>query len=181
MTHARWSIPAALIAFTLLTGINGATAQGTLKVEDLVGMWELVSTKDLKTGAAVLGLTDARTGIHWMQFTRSHYMAIAMERGRKVTPPDAFAKLSPEEKVTINYARIWNEKNELIFAARGGTYSLEGDTIRQKPTIALDTAIIGVDLVLKVTRLDKSTMVAQYEYPTLNPTTTRELTSRRVE
>ena len=181
MTHARWSITAALIALTLLTGINGATAQGTLKVEDLVGMWELVSTKDLKTGAAVLGLTDARTGIHWMQFTRSHYMAVAMERGRKVTTPDEFAKLSPEEKVTINYARIWTEKNELIFAARGGTYRLEGDPIRQKPTIALDTAIIGVDFVLKVTRLDQSTMVAQYEYPTLNPTTTRELTSRRVE
>ena len=84
-----------------------------------------------------------------------------------------------------NYARIWNEKNEAIFAARGGTYSLEGDKIHQKPTIALATYIIGVDLVLKVTRLDKSTMIAQIEFPPVpnptNPTHTRELTFRRIE
>ena len=181
MTNARWSIAAVLIALTLSTGINFATAQVALKAEDLIGTWELVSTKDLKTGDAVRGLNDASTGIQWMQFTRSHYMVVAMERGRKVTNPDDFAKLSPEEKVKTNYARIWNEKNEQIFAARGGTYSLEGDKIRQKPTIALQTAIIGVDNVLKIIRLDKSTMIAQFEYPIINPTTTRELTFRRIE
>jgi len=49
--------------------------------------------------------------------------------------------------------------------ARGGTYSVEGDKIHAKPTMALNTFIIGVDLVLKVTRLDKSTMIGQYEFP----------------
>jgi len=98
-----------------------------------------------------------------------------------VTNPADFRKLSPEEKVKTNYARVWNEKNEQIFAARGGTYSLEGDKIHQKPTIALDTIIIGIDLVLKVTRLDKSTMVAQIEWPPVDPTTTREITFRRIE
>jgi len=171
----------ALLLTLILIGAPLATAQVAVKAEDLIGTWELVSTKDLKTGDAVRGLNDAGTGIQWMQFTRSHYMVVAMERGRKVTKPDDFAKLSPEEKVKTNYARIWNEKNEQIFAARGGTYSLEGDKIRQKPTIALQTAIIGVDNVLKIIRLDKSTMIAQFEYPIINPTTTRELTFRRIE
>ena len=72
-------------------------------------------------------------------------------------------------------------REEKIFAARGGTYSLEGDKIHQKPTIALYTIIIGTDDVLKVTRLDKSTMIVQRPEPILNPTTTRELTYRRIE
>src|SRR5438445_1991595 len=120
MTNARWFLIAMLLTCTLVTGINCATAQVVVKAEDLLGTWELVSTKDLKTGNAVLGIGDANTGIEWMLFTRSHYMFIAMERGRSVTNPADFAKLSPEEKVKTNYARVWNEKNQQIFAANGG-------------------------------------------------------------
>ena len=152
-----------------------------VKVDDLIGTWEVVSTKDLKTGNAVLGAGDASTGIEWIQFTRSHYMLIAMERGRSVMNPADFAKLSPEEKIKTNYARVWNEKNQQIFVANGGTYTVEGDTIHQKPTIALATSIIGVDIVWKITRFDKSTLVVQYEFPLINPTTTREHTFRRIE
>src|SRR6266851_6938394 len=50
-----------------------------------------------------------------------------------------------------------------------GSYTVEGDKIHQKPTMALNTYIIGGDFVLKITRLDKSTMVAQIEWPPLNP------------
>src|SRR5712691_286574 len=149
MTKSRWLIAAALLALTLI-GANLATAQVAVKAEDLIGTWELVSTKNLNTGAAVSGVNDASTGLQWMQFTRSHFMVVGMERGRSVKNPADFAKLSPEEKVKTNYARIWNEKNEQIFVARGGTYSVEGDKIHQKPTMALNTYIIGVDSVLKV-------------------------------
>ena len=55
MTNARWSIAVVLIALTLLTGINFAIAQVVVKADDLIGTWELVSAKDLKTGAAVSG------------------------------------------------------------------------------------------------------------------------------
>src|SRR5262249_53722300 len=94
------------------------------------------------------GWSRPSTGIQWMLFTRSHYMFIAMERGRSVTTPADFAKLSPEEKVKTNYARVWNEKNQQIFAANGGTYTVEEDTIHQKLTIALYTSVIGADRVL---------------------------------
>jgi hypothetical protein len=180
MTNARWFMATVLLAITL-TGAALATAQVVVKVEDLIGTWELVSTKDLKTGAAVYGIEDASTGIQWMLFTRSHYMFIAMERGRSVSNPADFAKLSPEEKVKTNYARVWNEKNQQIFAANGGTYTVEGDTIHQKLMIALYTSVIGADRILKITHLDKSTMVAQVAAPPVNPTTTREVTFRRIE
>ena len=179
MTNARGFIAAVLLAF--LTAVNFATAQVVVQVEDLIGTWELVSTKDLKTGAAVYGIEDASTGMQWLQFTRSHYMLIGMTRDRSVISPADFAKLSPEEKVKTNYARVWNEKNEQLFGANGGTYSVEGDTIHEKPTMALYTGLIGTDRVLKITRLDTSTMVAQLAWPPVNPTTTRELTYHRIE
>src|SRR5215831_9767527 len=180
MTNARWYIAALLLTLTL-TGANVAPAQGGVQVEDLIGTWELVSTKDLNTGAAVYGIEDASTGIQWMLLTRSHYMFIAMERGRSVTNPADFAKLSPEEQIKTNYARVWNEKNQQIFAANGGTYTVEGDTIHQKFTIALSTSTIGADRFLKITHLDKSTLVAQVPAPPINPTTTREVTFRRLD
>ena len=82
MTKSRWLIAAALLALTLI-GANLATAQVAVKAEDLIGTWELVSTKNLNTGAAVSGVNDASTGLQWMQFTRSHFMVVGMERGRR--------------------------------------------------------------------------------------------------
>ena len=180
MTNARWYIAALLLTLTL-TGANVAPAQVGVKAEDLIGTWELVSAKDLKTGADVPGIDGASMGMQWLLFTRSHYMLITMDRGRSVMSSADFAKLSPEEKVKTNYARVWNEKNEQLFGANGGTYSVEGDTIHEKPTMALYTGLIGTDRVLKITRLDKSTIVAQLAWPPVNPTTTRELTYRRIE
>ena len=68
-----------------------------------------------------------------------------------------------------------------IFVAHGGTYTVEGDTIHLIPTMALNTNIIGVDFAVKVIRLNKRTLVSQGEYPPSNPTTTRELTFRRLK
>src|SRR5262245_22729877 len=96
-------------------------------------------------------------------------MFIAMERGRMVSNTADIAKLCMEEKVKNNYASVWNEKKQQIFAANGGMYTGEGDTIHQKPTIALSTSVIGVDRVLKITPLDKSTMVAQVAAPPHQP------------
>jgi hypothetical protein len=60
MTTARWSIAAVFIALTLLTGINFAIAQVAVKADDLIGTWELVSTKDLKRPALPFPAQKAR-------------------------------------------------------------------------------------------------------------------------
>ena len=56
MTNLRWFIAAVLLALTL-AGANRAIAQVTVKAEDLIGVWEAVSAKDLKTGNALPGLS----------------------------------------------------------------------------------------------------------------------------
>jgi len=47
--------------------------------------------------------------------------------------------------------------------------------------MSLYTGLIGTDRVLKITHLDTRPMVAQLAWPPVNPTTTRELTYRRIE
>ena len=70
---------------------------------------------------------DASTSIAWTQFTRSHWTVVGMRRDRSVVKAADFAKLSPEEKHKTNYARVWDEKNQQVFVARAGTYTIAGD------------------------------------------------------
>ena len=173
MARSRWHL--ALACAAVVAQVASAPAQVAPKADDLVGTWELAGTKNMKTGAVI-----PNTGTTWMQFTKSHWMVLTMASGRKVTPTAEFDKLSPDAKVKVNYSRIWNEKNEQIFAARGGTYRLVGDRLHQPATIAIYANIIGVDRVLKITRLDKTTLVAQTEFSN-NPTSNNEVTYRRID
>ncbi len=79
MTNARWFIAVVLLALTL-PGATVATAQVVVQVEDLIGTWELVSTKDLKTGAAVYGIEDASTGIQCKPRHDLHYIPVHFSR-----------------------------------------------------------------------------------------------------
>jgi hypothetical protein len=167
----------AFLAVTV-TGVNSATSQMVVKAEDLIGTWEMVSERDPKTGAVTV---DASTALGWTMFTRSHWTSIGMRRDRNVIKADDFAKLSPEEKRKINYARVWNEKDQPIFNARAGTYTIVGDKVHETPTIPLDTRQIGADRVLKITRLDKDTMIVQTEDPPELAYPAVEYTYRRID
>jgi hypothetical protein len=112
--------------------------------------------------------------------------AVALDFNRNAARPqrdkaDDFAKLSPEEKRKINYARVWNEKDQPIFNARAGTYTIVGDKVHETPTIPLDTRQIGADRVLKITRLDKDTMIVQTEDPPELAYPAVEYTYRRID
>ena len=171
--NRRAIILSVLLSWTALSPLVAQTAAP--KAADLVGTWQLVSYKDLKTGKATPNTDPA-----WMQFTRSHWTVVEMEAGRKVTSRADFDKLSPDAKMKTNYARVWNDKGEQIFAARGGTYTLTGDELHHPATMALYNHIIGVDRVLKITHLDKTALVGVTKYPD-DPTANVELTYRRVD
>src|SRR5262249_13125777 len=122
---------------------------------------------------AIYGFSDASTGLQVELYTRSHYTRISMIRDRSVISPADFAKLSPEEKIKTNYSRVWDKENKQVFTADGGTFAIGGDEIHKRPTVALNPYSIGREIVLKVTRLDKSTMIFQHD--------TIEHTFRRIE
>lgn len=173
MTAFRWKI--ILISAVLLAAADGLSAQAPPKADDLVGTWQLVSSKDLPTGTVTQS-----THASWIQFTKSHWIVLVMEPGRKVITPAEFEKLSAEEKAKANYALLWNEKHEQIFQARGGSYRLEGDKLYHTATIAIQTGILGIERVLKIIKLDKTALVAQTEFPDA-PNLRKELTYRRLD
>jgi hypothetical protein len=80
-----------------------------------------------------------------------------------------------------NYARVWNEKDQPIFAARAGTYTIVGDKVHETPTIPLDTRQIGADRVLKIIHLDKDTMIVETEDPPELAYPAVEYTYRRID
>ena len=98
-----------------------AVGQVAVKAEDVIGAWELVSTKDSKTGAVV---SDASNRLEQMLFTRSHWSILSMRRDRAIVNTADFAKLSPEEKHKTNYALIWNDKEQQVFGARRNLHPL---------------------------------------------------------
>ena len=79
-----------------------------------MGPWELVSTKNVKTG-----VVTPSPGTQWLQFTRSHWMFLNMVAGRKPVTTEEFNKLSPEEQVKTNYARVWNGKKSTDLSREG--------------------------------------------------------------
>ena len=158
MTTSRWFLVAACVV--LLGVVMPVAAEVAPKAEDLVGTWELVGAKDIKTGAPPAFYGVAGGGTQWMQFTRSHWMILHQAAGRKGFTAEEFNKLSPDAQVKANYALIWNDKNQRLFQARGGTYTLQGDMLHQTNTIIV-SANIGNGADLKITRLDKTTLVVQ--------------------
>jgi hypothetical protein len=154
MTGCRRWLIASLLALTSLTPV-ATQAQTAIKPSDLIGTWEGVSSKNLKTGAVD---SLAKHGVNWVQYTRSHWMIIEMENGRKVVSNADFGSLSPQEQMKVNYAKVWNDKSDQIFAARGGTYRLEGNVLHTIRSVALQPATIGQNEALTVVRFDHDTI-----------------------
>jgi len=176
MTFSRLFVGLAVFVMSLEIG---QTAPGAApKASDLVGVWELTSAKDLKSGAE--WATD-RNALWWFQFTRSHWTALQTLRERKApVNGEAFEKLPPEEKMRVSYSRIWDATGQQVFAARGGTYHLEGNAIHHAATIAMYAEIIGVDRVLRIVSLDRDKLVVRTEFSDV-PAVQNEWTFRRIE
>ena len=151
--YRRW-LTASLLTIASLTPF-ATEAQGAIKPSDLIGTWEGVTSTNLKTGAVD---SLARQGVNWVQYSSSRWMIISMKNGRKVVSDADFGSLSPQEQMKVNYAKVWNDENEQLFAARGGTYRLEGNVLHTTRSIALQPASVGQNEAFTVVRLDRNTM-----------------------
>lgn len=172
MTRSYWAKSvsyAALFATPMLLG-----AQQAPKAADLRGTWELVSTKDLKTGAVT-----PRDGVEWMQLTNSHFTVVGMDNGRPNVSGAKYDSLSAADKINADHARVFNDKGEQVFAARGGTWRLAGDELHETAMMAIQATLIGVDRVMKIVRVDNKNLVLSA--PGFRTSDTYELTYRRID
>jgi hypothetical protein len=151
-------------------------AQTAVKPSDLAGTWEWVTMKNVKTGAVD---SLAKHGISWQQFTTARWMIIHMENGRAVVPKAELAKLAPEEREKVNYNKVWDDKGAQIFAARGGTYRLEGNVLYTTRVLALEPSSLGREQRFTIVRLDQKVMVWRTQPD--GQGVSYEITSRRLD
>ena len=160
---------AALFATPMLLG-----AQKAPKAGDLRGTWQVVSSKDLKTGQVY-----PRDGTEWMQLSKSHFTVVGMDNGRPATSEAKYDSLSAADKIKTDHDRVFKDSGAQVFVARAGTWRLVGNDLHETPVMAIYAPIIGTDQVLKIVRLDGKNLVVQFT--SRSGTTTYEVTYRRVD
>jgi hypothetical protein len=173
MTRSHWSKAvsfAALFSTPLLL-----IAQKSPKAEDLQGTWQLVTIKNVKTGEVT-----QRNGIEWMQFTKSRFTVVGMDNGRPSVSAAKYDSLSAADKIAADHARVFKDNGDQVFFARGGTWRLSGNALHETPVMAIYAPIIGVDLALKIVRLDNRNLVVEAT-PRARATDLYQLTYRRID
>ena len=154
VTSRSWSsrLPAALV---FLVAVPVAT-EAPIKPNDLVGTWDWVARKNLLTNA-IDSVRESR--LIWLQFTALHWMQIEMHNDRKVVPEAEFAKLSRSEQVKANYAMIWDDEGNIQFAAKAGTYRLDGNVLYFNRVMGLYPISVGLQEMFTIAHLDRNTMI----------------------
>ena len=92
----------------------------TSPAEDLLGTWEEVTIKNMKTGTID---TVINHRMNWSSYTRSHMFYAAMARERQRTDPADLAKLPDADRMKVRYGWVWNEKGQGIFNSFGTSYT----------------------------------------------------------
>jgi hypothetical protein len=154
MRRQRFGRTVAITLGVVLPGL--AQAQVAPRAADLVGTWEATVSRNLSTAA-----TDsvARHAVHWLQFSREHWTIIEMKRDRAVLSRTAQATLPPAEQHRANYAKVWNEQHEQVFAARGGRYRVDDGAVYLATAVALQPRNVGRTDTLAVVRLSGTQLV----------------------
>ncbi len=152
-------------------------AQASPTAQDLVGTWQLMTVKNLKTGEVD---SVANHGLGLVLFTPTHVSFTFMENNRPGSmAPDDYARLSPADKVGVNYSRIWNEQNVQQFRALASTWHLSGNTVTYGSEVRLDPYLVGKVFREQIVRLDKTTWVNRTEPDATG--VAREETLRRIK
>jgi hypothetical protein len=137
----------------------GLGAQVSVKAADLVGTWQTMTAKNLKTGKVD---SLAKHRVQWIVFTPTHRLMISSENGRKILKPSELASMTAEQREEAHYNQIWGADGEQLFAANGGAYRLDGNVINYTFAMALGTDP-GTTAKYTITSLDRSTLVYRTE------------------
>ena len=138
------------------TAALGARGPAISPAEDLLGTWEEVSIKDMKTGTID---TVINHRVNWSSYTRSHIFYAAMPRERKRTDPANLGKLPDDEKLKIRYAWVWNEKGQGIFNSFGSSYTWSGDTVTYNMEVVRNPGDLNHPSRERVVRVDRRTLI----------------------
>jgi hypothetical protein len=151
-------LPLFLIGAAIVMVTNPAVTQDqeSINPKDLIGTWEWLTLKNLTTGE-VDSIASKR--VAWVTYTGTHNLFLSMERDRPVLSRSDLAKLSPEERMKVNYGYVWNDKNQTLFTGIGTTYTLDGNKITYTTQVSLSPSGIGRVGSETIVHLDRTTLI----------------------
>jgi hypothetical protein len=105
--------------------VAGSPGRTAFDPRDLLGTWQSVETRNLKTGD--VQRSAGRTA--WFRLSDTTWTYYTMDKDRAVVTAEQLAAMSPDERMAANYAKVWNERGGNRFWGSAGTYRVRGDTI----------------------------------------------------
>ena len=125
---------------------------------DLLGTWEEVTIKNMKTGTID---TVINHRVNWSSYTRSHIFYAAMPKERERIDPADLGKLPDAEKMKVRYGWVWNEKGQGIFNSFGSSYTWSGDTLTYNMEVVRNPSDVNHPVRERVVRVDRKTLIIQ--------------------
>ncbi len=166
----------AVLACGLVAGaVRPALAQGTINARDLVGTWQVMTARNLRTGE-VDSLATYR--LFWLHFTATRRFSIWADLDRDLMPDSVMLKLPAARRVQAGYDKIWNQAGEQRFAANAGPYTLAGNRLHYTYSLAMNTNP-GDSNDYRVVRLDRTSFV--YQTLSASGEGVLEITAKRIE
>ena len=138
-----------------VTAALGEREPAMAPVEDLLGTWEEVTIKDMKTGTID---TVINRRVNWSSYTCSHIF-YAMPKERERTDPADLGKLPDAEKMKIRYGWVWNEQGQGIFNSFGSSYTWSGDTLTYHMEVVRNPSDVNRPSRERVVRVDRTTLI----------------------
>lgn len=123
---------------------------------EMPGTWAVVAIRNVATGE-VDSISTRRT--MWLMVTSSHWTYVWMDHGRPVITADSLAKLTPEARQRVNYAKIWDERDQPRFWASGGQYRLVGNRFVIARAMSIEPAQEAVRSYDEIVQLDRTLYV----------------------
>jgi hypothetical protein len=139
---------------------GSAPANATSLGDKLIGNWQVMWRKDLKTG---VNENVAIKTAEWLHLTQSHFIHVWMTKDRKNVIPDDLAKLPPAQQVKERYAKIWDDKDQPVFGASAGTFRVENGKVMVEPlAFSLAPSMVGTGAhESEVIKLDRHDYIAR--------------------
>jgi ketosteroid isomerase-like protein len=168
MIHSHWSYTKPEVKTPISEVGAGPNPQ------DLVGTWQLMTVKNLRTGEVDSVATHSLAWIIYAP-TQMSFTFMRKNRAGGMSPED-FAKLSPAERAKTYHSWAWTEANVQQFGGLASTWRLSGNTITYGSEMRLNPYRAGREFSETIVHLDGSTLVVRTDV-TGEP---REETSRRI-
>lgn len=149
---ARRAVTGLLLAAAVALLPHAARAQA-IDPAEMPGTWSVIAIRNVATGE-VDSISQRRT--IWLMVTLSHWSYVWMDHGRPVTTADSLAALPPDERRRVNYAKIWDERDQPRFWASGGEYRIVGNRFVIARAMSIEPAQQSLRSYDEIVQLDRT-------------------------